>query len=294
MSEGAPAPGAEGGDPGQVGSGEGGSGGGEGGIVPAPDWRSSFDADVRDNPVTQRLESPEAAVRELIGVQKLIGGEKIPRPSENWTEKEWSRFYGELGRPEEPGNYDLGDFQVPEGLPWSEEFQGRMLGKLHEAGLNHEQVRKVLSSYVEDVYGQFREQSDAVAATAESAAKELQSEWGSAYGANMEVALRALTHAAGENKNEIAEMELKDGSKLGDNPMFIRMLSKLGNSMSEHGLIGETKGEPRLTRTPAEAEHEIAKLNADEKFLASYNDKNHPEHQYAVDRMLDLIRQAKG
>jgi hypothetical protein len=99
----------------------------------------------------------------------------------------------------------------------------------------------------------------------------------------MDLANRAFLTGAAEDEEKIRNKVMADGTKLGDDPDFVKVFANLGDKFSESGLIGDKVR--RVTSTPDEAKREIRKLRGDKTFLEAYEDAEHPEHKDAVARM---------
>ena len=153
-------------------------------VAPAPPqpgaWREGLSEGLRANPVLERFPDLDGLATEHINLQKHIGTEKVSKPQPNWGDEDYAGLYAALGRPETPEGYDLSGFTPPEGVPWNDEFQGRMVGHLHKAGLNQRQLGEVFASYSQEIAGQAQE-ADRVA-NAQAAATEagLHEKWGKA------------------------------------------------------------------------------------------------------------------
>ncbi len=60
-----------------------------------------------------------------------------------------------IGVPQDVSGYDLSGIQRHETLPWSNDFQGRMVNTMHRLGRDNEQVAGLIQSYIQDQGGQF-------------------------------------------------------------------------------------------------------------------------------------------
>ena len=86
--------------------------------------------------------------------------------------------------------------------------------------------------------------------------------------------------------NEIMEnIELADGTLLGDNPQIIRMFATIADQISEDALGGPTSEQ---ISTPAELEKEKRELMV---AGSPYWSSQHPEHETYVQRVLELNEQ---
>ncbi len=256
-------------------------------------WSDGFSADIRDHPITQRLENPEAGIRELIGAQKLIGADKVVIPGEDATDEDRDAFFDKLGRPENVEGYELDGLERPDDLPWDDEFQTSMVASMHKLGLNQAQVQGVLGKYIERIGGQFQQANGELARSRDAADKELRDEWGSSYKAQRENATKAFRAGAGENYDEIAKIKMADGSIMGDNPALVRVFAFIGDRMSEHGLPGGSST-PRVTKSPSEAVSEQQKLYADPEFMKKYLSGSEIGHDAAVEEMTNLTKMITG
>jgi hypothetical protein len=257
----------------------------------AGNWRDSLSVDIRENPTLANIESVQALANEHINVQKLIGGEKIARPQEDWNEDQLNDFYTQLGRPTKVEDYDLGEVAAPEGMPWSDEFQSEMLGVMHGAGLSSAQAQKILGGYIESVGGQFADAGRDSEQARAAGIQDLRNEWGKSFDANIDLAKRAFMAGAGEGFDTLSELEMADGGRLGDNPGIIRAFAALGGKMNEHGLVGH---KTQSAMTPESAGNERNKLMSDQNFLDAYLNESHLEHDAAVKRINDLTNAQVG
>ena len=249
-------------------------------------WRDSLPPDLKDNPTLSQIPDIQTLAKNHVNVQKLIGTEKIERPKEDWTPDQFADFYTKLGRPADSKDYDLEGIDIPESLPWDNEFQDSMLGIMHEAGLTQAQVQKVLGGYISKVGGDFEAATGESQRTRESGIQDLRNEWGKSFDAKVDLAKRAFMAGAGQNFEQVAGLTLQDGSKLGDHPAIIRAFASLGGKMNEHGLVGGKTSNAIMS--PKEASGQRNKLLADPEFLKAYLDATHLEHNAAVDRIKDL------
>lgn len=258
-------------------------------------WRSELPADIRDNPLVVGYgDDPKVAipklVKEHVNLQKLIGAKGVIPPGKDATEEDKARFYNQLGRPETPDKYDLTSFKPPEGVPWDDGFLQAIIPKLHARGASQEFVQGLLGDYGDLIKGQWDGMQGQLEERAKAADQALRQEWGSAHGAKMELAARALKLAAGDSYEQIRNMKTMDGVAFGDHPDVLRVLATFGDKLSkEHAFVGEKQ--TRITMTPEEAGLERRKLEAKG---SPYWDADHAEHKQAVLRVSELIAMEKA
>ncbi len=252
----------------------------------AGNWYDSLPADVRDNPAISRHSDMASLAKEHINVQKVIGSEKIPKPKEDWTPEQWAEHHTLMGRPMEPANYDLESVVRPEGMPLQDGLEDAMINVMHEEGASQKMVQRVLSEFYKLQGAGFDNANMERDRSVDNGVQGLKNEWGTSYAAQVDLANRAFRSGAGENFEEVAAIQMADGSTIGNNPAFIRVFAALGGKMSEAGLVGANAR--RTTFSPQEAGAEINKLYADKDFMDAYDNKSHPEHAAALKKMDDL------
>lgn len=118
----------------------------------------------------------------------------IKMPGKDATPDDWAAFYNQIGRPETPEAYNL---PVPEGDDGA--FAAEIAPMLHKNGVTTEQAKGLAADWNAYI-GKLQADADAAQAaqvhamnvknTAEASA--LQTEWGQAHPANMELARRAV------------------------------------------------------------------------------------------------------
>ncbi|MFQ5471539.1 MAG: hypothetical protein ACE5FA_01460 [Dehalococcoidia bacterium] len=249
-------------------------------------WRESLPADLKDNAVLAKIPDVAALAKEHVNVQKLIGVDKIAAPREDWGDEEWGQLFSRLGRPDSAEDYDLGEIERPKDIPWDEGFEKTMMGAMHTAGLTTQQVQKLFGSYIESIQGQWTAAQGDVERQTQEQLFALRTELGKSFDSHVDYARRAIRYAAGDGYEELANLQLASGGRLGDHPAVIKAFAKIGSSMGEDGLVG--KKQTRMTLNPAEAQQEIQRLRMDEGFMKAYLSGDHPEHAAAVQKMNDL------
>jgi hypothetical protein len=246
-------------------------------------WRDSLGDDLRANPSLGKFDSVPALAKSYVELQKKIGAKGVIVPGADAGEVEWNEYYNELGRPDSAEGYELDKVEIPENLPWSEETLGLVAAEMHNLGISKSAAQGLVEKYIEIQSQQFNGQMQQIAQARETAIVELKKEWGPAYDAKMDLANRAFLTGAAEDEEKIRNKVMADGTKLGDDPDFVKVFANLGDKFSESGLIGDKVR--RVTSTPDEAKREIRKLWADKVFQEAYQDAEHPEHEDAVERM---------
>lgn len=263
---------------------DGGDGGGGTGTIEAPpaapeDWRTNIDVGFREHPSLTNFKSVNDLAKSWVNAQKLIGREKIPVPGKDAKPEDWDVVYDRLGRPKTPEEYQIGEVALPEGFPaLDENLTKEFKAQAHKLGLLPGQVDQLYQWFMGYNAGEFerfgKERSEAMARSQ----TEMRREYGKAYEANIALA-RKVVQSYGDKDTAAA---LEEG--LGNDPRLVRMLVKIGKTLSEHSL-GNLPGSGAMM-TPAEAKAEISKIMNDPKH--AYFNQLHPEHDAAIGRMQQL------
>ena len=253
-------------------------------------WRDGLSDDLRAHPSLKNFQDVGGLAKSYVSQSELVGRKGVILPNEN-DAADQARFYGELGRPESVDGYDLGDFAPSEGLSWSDDLQVSMLGSMHELGLTNDQVNGVIRAYAEGQTSQLDEFNQSVDQSNTSVEQELRREYGNTYDAKIDLGNRAFALAAGDQMDDVRQIVLADGTMLGNNKPFIKLFTKLGESLGEDSLRGS--GSPQsFSKSPEQAQGELSQLAIDESFQKILMDASHPEHERVVQRRADLYEQA--
>ena len=240
------------------------------------DWRESLPEDLKSDPSLLTVKDVPGLAKSYIHAQKMIGADKIALPGKNASEEEWSAVYEKLGKPAEAKTYedDFGDLPIPE------ENINDFKEAAHKLGLNQIQFKGLTSWYKANLKTQVDNMIvDADTKRAESEA-ELRKEFGKTYDAKLKSSQRVF-QTYGDTK--FLDVELKDGTKLGNHPTFIKLMSNIADTISEDKIATGEKGSEFFT--PAEAKRKIAELTVPG---TAYWNRKDPGHEDAVKEVADM------
>ena len=156
----------------------------------------------------------------------------------------------------------------------------------HQLGLNNKQAQGILEYYKNSMEGtaqQARIDTETAQANAEA---ELRKEWGRSFDENIK---KAGAVAKANMSPEILDMQLKDGTRLGDHPTIIKGFANIANLMSEDKMIGT--GEDNQT-SGRDLDSAISSLVNDRD--GPYWNKAHPEHDKVVQQVFTLRTMLNG
>lgn len=175
-----------------------------------------------------RYSTIDAAANALLEKEQMLS-RRVAVPGEDASEEDMARFRKAMGVPESIEEYDVTSMK-PEAYTdeeWSSEVVQSVLSPVvaaaHAAGVNQSGLKAVVDAYMGVSAANAAEQARQDASWAEAAEEQLRTDWGSDYKGNMMAAERAIASIPG-----IENLVLKDGSQLGNNPLFIRIAADLG------------------------------------------------------------------
>lgn len=263
------------------------------GYADTDDWRNTLPEDwtvkqraedgseqeilLRDHPSLSKYQSKDEAVKALVHAQKLIGMSPddldrnyLRRPGENATDEEYEQFLDALGRPKEPGEYELPEMEFPEGFDMDESFQEAFLDQAHSLGLSPEQVSGLYEWFMPRAVSAFdgmREQQDQ---TRRQWLDELRGEHRDGVQNVLENARQAAMVLGGR---ELLDALSESGA--GDNPKVINALNRAADLVLERPLRGSDNTGTGLSRD------RLREMMRDPRYWdASRRDENYVQQVY--------------
>ena len=236
----------------------------------------------REEKSLENFNNMEDFVKSYLHAQKLVGADKIPVPNKHATEEDWNEVFKRLGAPSDPNDYkyDLKDQEMDSQAV--QEFNKTA----HKLGLLPKQAEGLIKFYNEMNVNNAASQEEAAAQAQMNVEAELKKEFGPQFNKRLDQAKRLAVNSLGQDFLE--NTYLKDGSRLGDNLNVIKAFSDLADKLSEDPII---QGDGTSYMTAKDIEKEITELTQEG---SAYWDKNHINHQKAVDEVLKLREMLNG
>ena len=250
----------------------------------AKSWKDTISEEFRSDPNIAKFTEIDALAKSYINATRMIGQDKVAVPNENSTDDQWNEVYGKLGRPESPDKYKL-EVQS-ETVPLDENTVKQFAENAHKLGLNNKQAQGVLEYYKNSMEGSLQQARIDTETAQANAEQELRKEWGRSYDENIK---KAGAIAKANMSEDILNMELKDGTRIGDHPSVIKGFASIANLMSEDKLVS-TESENVDRGTDYEAE--ISKIVNDRD--GPYWNKSHPDHDKVVQQVFTLRTMLNG
>ena len=240
------------------------------------DWKASLSEEVRSDKSLENIKDIEGLAKSYVHAQKMVGSDKISVPNKYATDKDWDAVYEKLGRPKSADGYK---YDLPQDKQVDEASLKEFSSQAHKLGLLPTQANGVVKFYNEMTAKSIQDADSKALAARETSTKELKQEWGQAFDQKIN---QAATLAKSVGATELFDTNLADGAKLGDHPVMIKAFAELAGKMGED-TITQASGPAYLT--PNQIEKQIGELTQPG---SAYWDKNHMNHQAAVQEVLAL------
>lgn len=211
-------------------------------------WYSNLSDEYRNHPSIQKFSDANGLAKSYLSLESLMGRDKVPVPKDENDLNAWQLYNKAFNVPNKAEDYDLK-------IEGSEANLDGFKQLAHKYHLSNEVAQELLNAHVQD----FRDYENAKVqefnTQAEEATKALKAEWGMKYEENLRTAKNFLEKMS-DSKEEFDYFN----DKIGNDVHFIKLLQKVGSSVSE-GSLGGLEGQAGgFTKTPAEAKAELEKI----------------------------------
>ena len=252
--------------------------------VVAKSWKEAISEEFRNDPNISKFTELDALAKSYINATRMIGQDKVAVPNENSTDDQWNEVYTKLGRPETADKYKLE--AKSDVVPIDEGAIKTFAETSHKLGLNNKQAQGILEYYKSMMEGTAQQSRIDYETSHAEAVQQLRQEWGKSYDENVK---KAAAVAKANLGTDILEIQLKDGSVLGDNPTLIKGFLKIANMMSEDKIVST---ESESVDQGKDVEQEIARIMNDR--TGPYWNKTHPDHDKIVQQVYTLRSMVDG
>ena len=250
----------------------------------AKSWKEAISEEFRNDPNISKFTEIDALAKSYINATRMIGQDKVAVPNENSTEDQWNEVYSKLGRPESSDKYVLD--AKSEVVPMDENAIKIFAETSHKLGLNNKQAQGILDFYKNSIE-QTSQQSKIDVETAQAQAEQqLRQEWGKLFDDNVK---KAGSLAKANLGVEILDMQLQNGTRLGDHPDIIKGFAKIADMMSEDKIVST---ESENVDQGKDLEQEISRIMNDRS--GPYWNKGHPDHDKIVQQVYTLRSMIDG
>lgn len=231
------------------------------------DLSSVLSAEYQSHPsITKFGGDVNKMAKSYLSLESLMGQGRLAVPKDENDANAWGMYDKAFGVPEAPDGYEL---TAPEGASL-DEFKSLMKA-------NHippTVAQKLLDAHLNEFTQYENIKKQEMEAAKNEAETQLKQEWGMKYNENMSTAAKFLEKMSG-NK---ADYDYFLG-KIGNDAKFIKLLARMGESVSEGSLGGFEGQASGFTKTPTEAKAELDKILNDPNdayWAGARNQRNNP------------------
>lgn len=243
------------------------------------DWHSQLNEEYKNHPSIQKFTDVNGMAKSYLSLESLMGQEKVPVPKNPDDTNAWNIVHKAFGVPDSPDKYDL-KIEGVEDVKL-DSFKQRLF-KNH---ISQEAAQDLLNAHIEDFNDYRQSQIQAFNDAADKATTELKQEWGLKYDENLKTA-KTFLEKMSSSKEEYDYFD----NLIGNDSKFIKLLAKMGNSISEGNLGGFEGQNGGFTKTPAEAKQALDEIlnNPDDAFWAGARNKRN-DMKYCKEHNLSYV-----
>lgn len=256
------------------------SGSGDGGEGPA--WLEVFPEEAQKDPALTKYKTPDEFFKGYQNLQKMVGAKGLIVPKDDAPQAEKDAFLNAIGRPEKPEGYKFEELKdLDKSLTWDKTADQGLANLFHQRGIPQSAANALRNDFVGMLNNMVKQENERQTLAIQNAETALRKEWGDKFDVNKTAVAKLVLSVGGQEA-----LDAMGGEKgLGNNPVVLKMFSKIANSLSEDQINTFSKGASKGSAAGNETkEQAIAKikemLNAD-KNHPLWND-NDPKHFDAV------------
>lgn len=227
-------------------------------------WYSALSEEFRNHPSIQKFTDPNGLAKSYLSLESMMGQEKIPVPKGADDTNAWGMYRKAFNVPETADKYDI----KIEGV--EDEQLGTLKELFHKHNISQAAAQELTNAHINGVQEVFAQKDQLRQLAMENATAELKKDWGLKYEENLKTARNFLEKMAG-NEEDYKYFE----GVIGNDAKFIKLLTKMGESISEGSLGGFEAQSSGFVKTPAEAKAEFDAImnNPDDAYWAGSRNK---------------------
>ena len=246
-------------------------------------WKSSISEEFRNDPNIEKFTEIDALAKSYINATRMIGQDKVAVPNKNSTEDQWNEMYSKLGRPESADKYALNI--ESEAVVMDEGAIKSFAEQSHKLGLNNTQAQGILEFYKNNMESNMQRATVDTETAQAQAETELRAEWGKEFDSNVS---KASALAKANMNPEILDLQMQDGTRIGDHPEIIKGFAKIASMLSEDKLVST---ESESVNSIKDLQSEISAITNDT--TGPYWNNKHPDHAKMVQQVYTLREMAQ-
>lgn len=239
-----------------------------------PEW---VPQDLREHKSVTKFKDPGELAKSYVNLEKMLGS-RTEVPADDAPKEVWDAWFKKIGVPETADGYDPP--AVPEGIKLDDNILKATREKFRELGVPKAQAKKLMDWYITKEIERTNTILQERAEQHEQGMEALNKRWGAAAPRQIALCQRVVAELGGE-----AVKKVLDETGVGNDPVIVEFLAKVGGMMEEDKLI--TAVQTGLTKDQAIAE--INTIRAEHgKAKGALRDKSNPQHKGLVARLQAL------
>jgi len=207
-------------------------------------WRETI-ADETLRKHAERFTSVDSLVQANLD-QRKQASKAVVKPGENSTDDEIQAYREAMGVPKEASEYEFGEVSKEDNTERLQQSRQHWADVFHKHNISKESASEFVAEFHKELAAVQAERVEQDKAFTEKGREELKAEWKDDYEKNLIFAAKASEKMFGADYEDAKFIEDKSGNFVLDNPIFSRMMAKLGRQMGE-GTMGSTVTESERT-----------------------------------------------
>ena len=238
-------------------------------------WQGQLDEGLREDNSLRTFKNVNDLAKSFVNTKSMVGKNTMEIPTDVSSELVWDAFYKAGGRPDTVDDYNL---KAPEDFPeealekvfpaerlkaWQERF--------FKSGISKKAADRFIADFAQDMLVDLQTMKQAEEAQVAELVSGLSTDWGAAMEQKKHLSNIAVdegTLGDIDFKERLLSTKLQDGSKLGNNPDFVRYSSNLGGKFSE-GKSPDFTAVP----TPGDIQEQIDKITSNPLYLGGTHEE---------------------
>lgn len=246
-------------------------------------WYDSLNDEYKNHPSIQKFQDANGMAKSYLALETMLGQEKIPVPKGADDTNAWALYRKAFDVPETADKYNI----KVEGVE-DDKLKG-LKDIFHKYNIPQAAAQELTNAHIQDFKDYEAAKVQAFNAEADKASEELRKDWGAKYEENL-TAAKTFLEKMSISKEEYDYFD----NKIGNDPKFIKLLSKMGQSISEGNLGGFEGQGGGFAKTPAEAKAELDKIlnDPDDAFWAGARNKRN-DMKYCKEHNLTYVPESE-
>lgn len=249
------------------------------------DWTTKLkDETLHNDPTLIRFKGIEELSSGHVNVRRQVPMDKMPRPTEHFTDTDWEDFHKAGGKPETAGDYNITrDEKIPEEAMTKQMIEGYQ-ELFHKIGLSKKQSDAISAYNSEQMISQLTTMAQQSEMDFNTLKDGLTKKWGLAFEQNTHLGNIAIDKGAIKGADGKVDLDAKERliDKINKDPDLIEFASNLGSLFAEHKIV-EDPSIPSI----GDMDSKIREAQAH----PAYMDSRHIEHDRQVQLVSHLIKE---